>query len=91
MRRRIHRSVLHLGARRIFPEEVIIVPIRRGPNRSRNKPAAAIWTDISQDVFDTSNAEGALIGADARFKRVRRQRLVAVFAGRSEFKHESSL
>jgi len=87
MRRRIHRTVLHLGARRIFPQEVVTFPIRRGSNRSRDKTAAAIGTDISQNAFDTGHAEGALIGADARVKRVGRQCLVAMLAGRSEFKH----
>ena len=87
MRGRIHRPVLHLGARRIFPQKVALVPIRRRSNRSRDKPAAAIWADISQNVFDTSNTESALVGADTRLKRIRRQRLVAMLAGRSMFKH----
>ena len=87
MRRRIHRTVLHLGARWICPKEVVIVPIRRRSDRSRDEPAAAIWADISQNAFDTRNAEGALIGTDARLKRVGRQRLIAVLAGRSKFKH----
>ncbi len=30
---------------------------------------------------------GTLVGADARLQRVRRQCFIAVFAGRSEFKH----
>ena len=88
MRRQIHRSVCHLGARRICSQEVALVPIRRRPNRSKDEPAAAILADISQNAFDTSNAEGTLVGADARLKRIRRQRLVAVLAGRSKFKHE---
>jgi hypothetical protein len=83
----IDRPVLHLAACWIFPEEVVPFPIRRRPDWSRNKPAPAIWTDISQNAFDTGHAEGALIGADTRLKRVRRQRLVAMLAGRSEFKH----
>jgi hypothetical protein len=87
MRGRIHRPVLHLGARRIFPKEVVIVPIRRRSDRSRDEPAAAIWADISQNVFNASNAEGALIGTDTRLKRVRRQCFVAVFTSRSELKH----
>lgn len=87
MRRQIYRPVLHLGARRVFPKEIVIVPIHRRSNRSRDEPAAAIWADISQDVFDTSNAESALVRADTRLKRVRQQRLVAMLAGRFEFKH----
>jgi hypothetical protein len=79
--------VLHLGARRIRRKEVVIVPIRRRSDRSRDKPAAAIWADISQNTFDARDTESALIGADTRLKRIRRQRLVAVLAGRSKFKH----
>ena len=88
MRRRIHRMVLHLDARRICPEEVVIVPIRRRSDRSRDEPAAAIGTDIFQNVLDAGGAEGALIRADARLKRIRRQRPVAMLARRSKFKHE---
>jgi hypothetical protein len=87
MRNRIHRPVLHLGARRIFPQEVALVPIRRRSDGSRDEPAAAIWANISQNAFNTRSAEGALIRTDTRLKRVRRQCFVAVFAGRSEFKH----
>ena len=87
MRFQIHRPVLHLRARRIFSQEVVALPIRRRSNRSRDKPAAAILADISQNAFDAGGAEGALIGADTRLKRIRRKRLVAMFAGRSKFKH----
>jgi hypothetical protein len=83
----IDRPVLHLVASRIFPEEVVPFPICRRPNRSRNKPAPAIWTDIFQNAFDTGGTEGALIGADARLERVRWQRLITVLASRSELKH----
>ncbi len=72
MRRQIYRQVLHLGACRICSKEVVGLPIRRRSDRSRDEPAAAIWADISQNVFDTSNAEGALVRADTRLKRVRR-------------------
>jgi hypothetical protein len=62
MRRQIHRSVCHLGARRIYSKEVALVPIRRRSKRSMNKPAAAIGTDISKNAFDAGGAEGASIG-----------------------------
>jgi hypothetical protein len=87
MHYRIHRPVLHLAVCWIFPEEVVTFPIRRGSNWSRNKSTAAIWTDISQNAFDTGHTERALIGTDTRLKRVRRQRLIAMLTGRSEFKH----
>jgi hypothetical protein len=72
MRRQIHRQVLHLGACRIYSKEIVIVPIHRRSNRSRNEPAAAIWADISQNAFDAGGTEGTIIGADTRLKRVRR-------------------
>ena len=87
MRRRIYRSVLHLGARRICSKEVVTVPIRRRSDRSRGEPTAAIWADITQNMFDAHNAEGTLVGADTRLKRIGRQRLIAMLAGRSQFKH----
>ena len=87
MHHQIHRPVLHLGACRIFPKEIVIVPIHRRSNRSRDEPAAAIRANISQNAFDAGGTEGTLIGADTRLKRIRRQRLVAMLAGRSEFKH----
>lgn len=88
MCRRIHRTVFHHGARRICPEKVVIVPIHRRSDRSRYEPAAAIGTDIFKNVLYAGGAEGALIRADARHKRVGWQRFITVFAGRSEFKHE---
>ena len=87
MRRHVYRPVFHLDACRIFPEEIVTLSIRRRPNRSRNKHAAAVGTDISQNTFDTDHAEGALIRTDARPKRLRRQRLIAVLASRSKFEH----
>src|SRR5713101_609037 len=87
MRHRIHQPVLHLGVRRIFSKKVVTVPVPRRSNRSRDKPAAAIWTDISQNASDGRIAEGALVRTYARLKRIGRQRLIAVLAGRSEFKH----
>ena len=87
MRRQIYRPVLHLGARRVFPKEIVIVPIHRRSNRSRDEPAAAIRANISQNAFDAGGTKGTLIGADTRLKRIRRQRLVAMLAGRFEFKH----
>ena len=83
---RVNRPMFYLRASRIVPQEVVTLPIRRRPNRSRDKSAAAVRTDISQNMFDAAHAERALIRADPRLKRLRRQRLVAMLAGRSEFK-----
>ena len=83
--------MLDLGTRRVLTKEVVTFPVLRWPDWSGNKSAAAVRADILQDVIDTRGAEGALVGADARFKRVGRQRLVAVLAGRSELKHAAFL
>ncbi len=91
MRRRIDRPMFHLRTSRILAEEIIAVPIRRRPDWPRDKSAPAVGTDISQNPLDTGHAKRALIRADPRLKRLRRQRLVAMFAGRSEFKHGSSM
>lgn len=87
MRRRIDRSMFHLRASRIVPEEVVAVPIRRRSDWPLDEPTAAVGTDITQNLLNARHTEGALIRADPRLKRLRRQSLVAVLAGRSEFKH----
>ena len=91
MRRRIDRPMFHLRASRIVPEEVVALPIRRRSDWPRDKPAPAVGTDISQDLFDAGHAKRALIRADPRLGRIGWQRLIAMFAGRSEFKHGSSM
>ena len=48
---------------------------------------AAVRADIGEMPGDAIGAERTFIRADPRLKRLRRQSLVAVFAGRSEFKH----
>ena len=88
---RINRSVFDLRARGILTKEVVTFPVLRRPDWSGNKSATAVRADVLQDVIDTRGAERALVGADARFKRVGTQRLVAVLTGRSEFKHVASL
>ena len=59
-------------------------PFLRGPDRPRHKTAAAVRAHIVQFVLDAVRAERALIAADARFRRMRRKILVAVFAVRPE-------
>jgi hypothetical protein len=84
---RVNRPMSDLGARRVFTEKVVAVPVVRRSDRSRNKSAAAVRADVFEDIIDTRSTKRTLVGADARFKRVRRQRLVAVLTGRSQFKH----
>jgi len=88
---RINRPVLDLGTRRVLTKEVVTFPVLRWPDWSGYKSPAAVRADVLQDVIDARGAECAFVGANARFKRVGRQRLVAVLAGRSEFKHSVSL
>lgn len=83
----INGPMFYLGTRRIFAEVVVAVPTLRRSNRPGNEPAAAVGADIMQHVLHTRRTERTLIGADARLKRIRRQRLIAVLASRSEFKH----
>ena len=77
--------MLDPGARRVFAEEVVALPIFRWSDRSRDKPAAAVRADITEDIVNARCAERTFISANARFERAWRQGLVAVFAGRAEF------
>ena len=87
MLRPIDRSVPDLGARGILAKIVIALPVPRRPDRSRHKPSAAVRADVAKNALDAFRAESALVGANARLERIWRKRLVAVFAGRSEFQH----
>ena len=90
MKRHVNRPILDLGARRVLAKEVVAFPVVRRSDRSRNESAAAVRADVFQDVIDTRGTKRALVSADARFKRVGRQRLVALLTSRSEFKHMRS-
>src|SRR6476469_3070957 len=79
---RLNRLVLDLGTRRILTKEVVTFPVLRRPDWSGNKSPAAVRADVLKDVIDTRGAERAFVGANSRFKRVGRQRFVAVLAGR---------
>ena len=84
MRFQVNWPVLHLGTRWVCPKEVVALPVLRRSDWSGSKPATAVWADIAKEVVGTRGAECAFEGADARFKRVGRQRFIAMFAGRSE-------
>ena len=88
---RVNRPVLDLGTRRVLTQEVVTFPVSRRSDGSGNESAAAVWAHVLQDVIDTRGAKRALIGANARLERVRRQCLVAVLTGGSELKHSASL
>ena len=84
---RVNWPVLDLGTRRIFAKEVVALPICRRSDWPRNKTTTTVRADISQNVVDTRRAKRALVGANARFKRLGWQCIVALFASGSEFKH----
>jgi RNA polymerase sigma-70 factor, ECF subfamily len=87
VRGRIDRPVPDLPAGRIRPEAVVPPPVARRPDRPRRESAAAVRAHVVEDPVDAGCAERALIAADARVERVRRQRCVAVLAGRTKFQH----
>lgn len=80
-----------LGTRRILAKIVIAFPILRWSDWPGHETSTAVRTDVAQDGVDTSGTECTFISTDARLKRIRRQRLVAVLTGWSEFEHDVSL
>src|SRR4030095_2231769 len=89
MLRRINRSVPDSRARRILAKMVVILPVRRWPDRPRGESSAAIRADIVQDAFNAAHAESTFIGTNSRFERIPWQFLVSVFAGRTQLEHRS--
>jgi len=87
----IHGTVPNRGARRVFAQIIIAIPIFRWSNRSRREAAAAVRADFIDDRVDAGGAKRALVGANARFERIGRQQLVAIFAGRSELEPSGPL
>jgi hypothetical protein len=84
---RIHRPVLNLGPSRMIAEKIVAFPVGRRPDRSLEKAATADRANILQNVIDTICAERTFVGADSRVHSMRRQWLVAIFTGRSQFEH----
>ena len=72
----------YLGARSVREgrKEVVALPICRRSDWPRNKTTTAVRADISQNVVDTRRAKWALVGANARFKRLGWQYFIAVLA-----------
>src|SRR5881396_1957880 len=86
---RIHGSVPDLDARGVLFKKIVVLPVRRWSDRPGNKSSTAVRTDVLKHAVDTRGAERALIGANARFQRVRRKRLIAVLTGWSELQHKT--
>ena len=61
------------------------------PNGARSETAAAVRADIMKLGLDAIRTERALVGTDPRFRRVRRQILVAIFAVRSKLQRHGRL
>src|SRR5580692_638128 len=59
-------------------------PLRRRPDWARGEAAAAVRAYVVELVLGAVGAERALITANARFRRVRRKVLVAIFAVRPQ-------
>jgi hypothetical protein len=85
-----HRAVFDDSARGIGGETVVVIPVDEGPDGSGTETAAAIRTNVVQDVFDAGPAEGAFKGADHRGRRTWRKSCIAVLAGGPEFEHNKS-
>ncbi len=78
------RQVHALGRWRMFFDRHAGPPFGRRPDRPGDKTAAAVRAHIVELVLDAVRAERALVAADARFRRMRRKVLVAIFAVRPE-------
>ena len=76
---------------RILAEIVVTLPVLTGPDRTWDKPAAAIWADVAQKTVDAIGTESAFIAADASLQRIRRQRFVAMFASGTKLEHAGAI
>ena len=69
-----------LSGRRARRKPQARAAILRGPDRAECESSAAIRADVMQMILHALCAEGALVGADHRFRAVGRKILVAIFA-----------
>lgn len=84
MDRGIDRLVLGNFARRERPQIIPVPPVPRRSDGPGNKSTPTIRTNISDHFLNTCRAKRAFERAYTRFQRIRRKRLVAVLARRSE-------
>ncbi len=84
---RIHGPMPDLSAGGVLAEKVVACPVSLGSERPRHEAAPAVRAHVAEHIVDARSAERALVGTDARVGRVRRQRRVAVLAGRPELEH----
>ena len=83
----VYRTVLDDGGGGVVAQVIIIRPVVGRPDRPVLETSPAVGADIVYDVIHTVGAKSTFVTADARLGRIRRQWLVAVFAGGSEFQH----
>ena len=86
----INRPVFDCLACRILPEIIVTIPVVRGPDGPGNEASPAIWANIAQQGICARRVKRALVRTNTRFGRIGRQCLVAILAGRPEFKHINS-
>ena len=83
----VHWAVFNAAGRWIVAGAVIALVVVCRANRAWTETAAAVRADVADHRIDAVCAKGALVGADPGVGGAGRQRLVAVFAGRSQFQH----
>jgi len=83
----IDRLVPDSCARRILAEVIVTLPIPWRSDRSGDESSTAVGAHVAKNAIHARRAERAFIRADASVDGFRRQRCIAVFARRSEFKH----
>src|ERR1700736_6666672 len=80
-----------LARRRLLFDRHAGPPFLCRPDRPGDKTAAAVRAHIVELVLDAVRTEGALVTADARFQRMRRKVLVAIFAVRPKLQRHGRL
>src|SRR5262249_48386971 len=83
----INRPMPDRGTCGVGAKTVVIFPVLRRSDGSGRKATTAIGTDVSQHRLNAGGAKRAFIATNACLQRIGGQRLVAVFAGWTEFKH----
>ncbi len=71
----------------ILAQEVVVLPVAGGTDRTRHKAATAVRADVGKQALDTTAAKGALERADPCLDGVRGEHRCAVLANGSELKH----
>src|SRR5262245_52221990 len=73
---------------RVLAKVVVVLPVARRANRPWREATAAVGTDVVEDLIHARRTEGALIAADPRLQRLRRQGLAAMLAAWPQLQHQ---